>query len=129
MLGRFALATAAVLAFHLGAGGQDKPQRAQASRQSAPPEQAAAEATAPQKTAKTAAEQPARPKPVLVRDLTDNVRVRLVGARYRETRGQNLIAKFETLEKEPAIRVLTFPAHSFTTHEQTLRAIITGCVD
>lgn len=68
-------------------------------------------------------------KPVLTRDLTGNVRVRLVAACLSETRGRYLIARFETIEKEPQTVGLRFPAHSFSTHEQTLRAVILACVD
>lgn len=78
-------------------------------------------------------ETPERPqaehKPVLANELKDNVRVRLVAARISDRRGQNLIAKFQTNEKEPTTLVIHFPAHSFTTHEQTLRAVIRACVD
>jgi hypothetical protein len=60
-------------------------------------------------------------------DLTDNVRVRLVSATLSETRGHNLIATFQTEEKEPQTHHVGFPAHSFTPHEQTLRAVIQCC--
>jgi hypothetical protein len=67
-------------------------------------------------------------KPVLAKDQKDNVRVRLVGVRRSDRRGRNLEAKFQTLEKEPETLFIHFPAHSFTTHEQTLSALIRGCV-
>ena len=69
----------------------------------------------------------AEDKPSLVRELKDNVRVRLVAARVSETRGRYLIAKVETTEMEPKVLQIYFPAHSFTTHEQTLRAVIQSC--
>ncbi len=68
-------------------------------------------------------------KPVLANDLRDNVRVRLLAARLSETRGRYLLAKCETIEKDPKSVVINFPAHSLTTHEQTLKAIILSCVD
>lgn len=66
--------------------------------------------------------------PVLVGDLKENVRARLVSARISETRGQYLIAKLETVGDVPQPLLLVFPAHSLTTHEQTLSSIIKSCV-
>jgi hypothetical protein len=68
-------------------------------------------------------------KPVLVRDLKENVRAVLVGARHSKTRGRYLIVRLKTVEKEPKVIHVAFPAHSFTTHEQTLRAAVLACVD
>ena len=68
-------------------------------------------------------------KPVLVRDLSDNVRARLTGAKFSERRGRGLIARFETLGKDPKPRIIDFPNHSFTTHEATLRAVVMSGVD
>ncbi len=131
MFGRVNLAIAAVLALSLGTVGEDQPAAQKEAPEKSAPQKQAPEKQAPGKQAreKTAGEKPAREKPILVRDLESNVRVRLVGARHSERRGRNLVAKFETLEKEPTVRVIDFPAHTFTTHEQTLRAVITGCVD
>lgn len=67
-------------------------------------------------------------EPLLAGDLNDNVRARLVSARTSESRGQYLVAVFRTVkEKEPRTIVVRFPAHSFTPHEQTLRAVIESC--
>jgi hypothetical protein len=67
--------------------------------------------------------------PVRVNDLKDNVQVRLVAAKVSEGRGQELMAKFETLDEARKEILVGFPAHSFTTHEQTLMSIIWGCID
>ena len=40
-----------------------------------------------------------------------------------------LIAKFETLDKERREITIDFPAHSFTTYERTLQAIIESSSD
>jgi hypothetical protein len=73
-------------------------------------------------------DKPAAP-PILVRDLADNVRARLTGVKSSERRGRALMARFETLGKDPKQRIVTFPNHSFTTHEATLRAVIMSGVD
>jgi hypothetical protein len=68
-------------------------------------------------------------EPVRVNDLGGNVQARLVGAKRSAGRGAWLIAKFETLDKERREIEIVFPAHSFTTHEATLKAIILSCSD
>lgn len=117
MLGRLTLATVVALGLHLGAVAQEKP----------PAQAKAPDDEPPEKGKRTGSDKLSPEKPILVRDLASNVRVRLVAARVSERRGGNLMAKFETVGKEPSTRVVTFPAHSFTTHEQTLRAVIVSC--
>ena len=64
--------------------------------------------------------------PVRVDDL-NNIRVRFIAAKKSESRGQNLIAKFETQDKDRKEFVIVFPSHSFTTHESTLMSIVGTC--
>jgi uncharacterized protein YaiE (UPF0345 family) len=72
----------------------------------------------------------ARPdEPVRVNDLKDNVRARLIGAKRSQGRAALLIAKFETQDEARKEVQIVFPAHSFTTHERTLRQVIEGCLD
>jgi hypothetical protein len=68
-------------------------------------------------------------EPVRINDLSGNVKARLVGARQGEGRGAWLVAKFETLGEGRREVVVVFPAHSFTTHEATLKAIVESCSD
>jgi hypothetical protein len=66
-------------------------------------------------------------RPVRVSDLTGNVEARLVGSKRHQGSGGWLMAKLETLDADRKEIVLLFPAHSFTTHERTLKEIIQGC--
>ncbi|OAI49937.1 hypothetical protein AYO44_18160 [Planctomycetaceae bacterium SCGC AG-212-F19] len=59
-------------------------------------------------------------EPVLAKDLTDNVRVRVVAARIGETRGQNLMVRLVRVDDPQNEAVVTFPSHSHTPHELTL---------
>jgi hypothetical protein len=68
-------------------------------------------------------------EPVRVNDLSRNVKARLVGAKRSQGRAAHLIARFETIDKERREIHIVFPAHSFTTHEATLKAIIVSCSD
>jgi hypothetical protein len=68
-------------------------------------------------------------EPVRINDLSGNVRARLIGAKRSQGRGANLIAKLETIDKERRPIQIVFPAHSFTTHEATLKAVIESCSD
>jgi hypothetical protein len=67
--------------------------------------------------------------PVEAGAVKGNVEVQLVAARTSDRRGQELIAKFETRDKARAEVLVRFPAHSFTTHENTLMRLIAGCVE
>src|SRR5262245_34682641 len=67
--------------------------------------------------------------PVRAGEVKGNVEVRLVAARTSDARTQHLIAKFETRDKARAEILVHFPAHSFTTHENTLMRLIMGCVE
>jgi len=68
-------------------------------------------------------------EPVKANGLSDNVRARFLGARRSEGRGANLVAKFQAVDK-PSLQIeLVFPAHSFTTHEATLIALVESCSD
>jgi hypothetical protein len=68
-------------------------------------------------------------EPILTKDITDNVRVRLVAAKISETRGQNLMVQFVTLDDRKKEIVVTFPGHSHTTHETTLMNAARSCVE
>lgn len=74
------------------------------------------------------AKAPVPADPVRVLDLKDNVQVRLVAAKQSAGRGGGLFAKFETLDQARKEIVVSFPSHSFTTHELTLMKIIEGCI-
>jgi hypothetical protein len=68
----------------------------------------------------------------LAKDLSKNIKARLLEAKLSVTRGQNLIAKFVTTSPgpDPAKEfTVRFPSHSHTTHEMTLMSVIEGCVD
>ncbi len=68
-------------------------------------------------------------EPVRVNDLSGNIKAGLIGAKRGPGRGAWLIAKFQTIDKERREIQIAFPAHSFTTHEATLQAIIESCSD
>lgn len=68
-------------------------------------------------------------EPVRVNDLRDNVKARLVGVKIGQGRAALLIAKFETIDESKREIEIVFPAHSFTTHEATLKAIIMSSSD
>jgi hypothetical protein len=72
---------------------------------------------------------PGADEPVRVNGLSGNVKARLVGAKRSQGRAAFLIAKFETLDKERREIEVVFPAHSFTTHEATFKAIVESCSD
>jgi hypothetical protein len=72
---------------------------------------------------------PMADEPVRVNDLSGNVKARLIGAKRSQGRGAWLIAKLQTIEKERREIHIVFPAHSFTTHEATLKAIVQSCSD
>jgi len=72
---------------------------------------------------------PVAGEPVRVNDLSGNVKARLIGAKRSQGRGAWLIARFETIDKERREIKVAFPAHSFTTHEATLKALILSCTD
>jgi hypothetical protein len=66
---------------------------------------------------------------VRVSDLSSNVKARLIGAKRSPGRGAWLIAKFQAIDKERREIEIVFPAHSLTTHEATLKALIESCSD
>lgn len=70
-------------------------------------------------------------KPLLVRELANHVRMRLVAVQRSNRRGGNLNAQFAPVDvaKNEATKAFatTFPSHSFTVHETTLLAVIRHC--
>lgn len=67
-------------------------------------------------------------EPVRVNNLSGNVKARLIAAKRSQGRAALLIARFEPLDGGKEIQVV-FPAHSFTTHEATLKAVIVSFSD
>jgi hypothetical protein len=61
------------------------------------------------------------------KDTANNIEVRLIGAKISESRALNLMAKFALLKGEPKEFIVSFPAHSHTTHETTLMNIVRSC--
>ena len=68
-------------------------------------------------------------EPVKANGLSDNVRARFIGARRSVSKAANLVAKFQAVDKPNLQIVVVFPAHSFTTHEATLVALVESCSD
>jgi len=68
-------------------------------------------------------------EPVRVNEISGNVKARLTAAKRSQGRAAHLIARFETLDEARREVTIVFPAHSFTTHEATLKAIILSCSD
>ena len=67
---------------------------------------------------------------VTLKDLSDNIRLRLVAAKISRTRGQYLmieLARISGVGETERIGV-HFPSHSHTPHVATLRAIVNSCV-
>jgi hypothetical protein len=72
----------------------------------------------------TAADEPAGP--VQIKDLTDNVQVRLIGIRGGFRSGV-LVANFEMLDEGRDVFNLSFPPASHTTQERTIYNVFIGC--
>lgn len=68
---------------------------------------------------------------VTLRDLDDNIRVRLVAAKISKTRGQYLIIELARISGagETGRIVVSFKSRSNTPHVATLRAIVNTCVN
>lgn len=67
-------------------------------------------------------------KPLTERDLTDNVKARLVAARRSKDRTVHLIAKFETRDEEKRQILVEFHSTVATPHERMLMNLVEACV-
>ncbi len=67
---------------------------------------------------------------LLTKDIVGNRQVRLISAWTSNKRGQNLMAKFATVdERHPEEFQIEFPAHCHSPHETTLMKIVQSSVD
>ena len=67
---------------------------------------------------------------VLTKDIVANHQLRLTAARISQSRGQNLVARFEVVGQPNAEPItISFPSHSYTPLETTLMNVVRASVD